>query len=139
MKHDPENRSCPLNDPETFLNPATSGMDCECDVKAIQGYNEWQELAYKIARDSSDGLMHYLRAKYPVFAVRVDRGGDPEHGGVKVKIVFEVESEKGLDKLFERVASDLRENVFTGELFHSVTIQARRSWGYSFETGKSRR
>lgn len=29
-KHDPNNDQCPLNDPETYANPATPGLDCSC-------------------------------------------------------------------------------------------------------------
>jgi hypothetical protein len=31
--HDDENESCPLNDPETFANPATRGLGCSCGKK----------------------------------------------------------------------------------------------------------
>ena len=30
LPHDPHNASCPLNDPETFCNPATVGLGCTC-------------------------------------------------------------------------------------------------------------
>lgn len=28
--HDRNNQDCPLNDPETFCNPATRGLSCSC-------------------------------------------------------------------------------------------------------------
>ena len=28
--HDHSNRRCPLNDPETFMHPATRGLGCSC-------------------------------------------------------------------------------------------------------------
>lgn len=28
--HDAQNEECPLNDPETFANPATRGLQCCC-------------------------------------------------------------------------------------------------------------
>ena len=31
--HDEDNESCPLNDPETFANPATCGLGCSCSKK----------------------------------------------------------------------------------------------------------
>lgn len=34
QKHDDKNSDCPLNDPETFANPVTSGLDCTCPVIA---------------------------------------------------------------------------------------------------------
>lgn len=32
MTHDKHNGDCPLNDPETFANPATAGLPCTCSV-----------------------------------------------------------------------------------------------------------
>lgn len=29
-QHDNNNEACPLNDPETFANPVTSGLGCNC-------------------------------------------------------------------------------------------------------------
>jgi hypothetical protein len=31
MSHDENNADCPINDPETFANPALPGMQCSCN------------------------------------------------------------------------------------------------------------
>lgn len=33
MTHNPGNSECPLNDPETFVNPAVQGLACTCSPK----------------------------------------------------------------------------------------------------------
>ena len=62
--HDNKNNDCPLNDPETFANPVTAGLGCECpDISPTQ----------LIIRQ----LKEVLGIDHPITSLRVewDQGG----------------------------------------------------------------
>jgi hypothetical protein len=68
--HNPDNKECPWNDPETFMNPATAGLDCTC--KGFLGRLEIE--SYVVSKDEYN---------YELLIIRPD--------GSKLKVLIPVE------------------------------------------------
>jgi dUTP pyrophosphatase len=58
--HDNKNDDCPWNDPETFANPATSGMPCSCSFVSRDEY--MRDTAAVLRRSESVGPITILDA-----------------------------------------------------------------------------
>jgi len=85
MDHLQNNPNCPLNDPETFANPATAGLPCTCEQdvdEALARANQLPEMAIEEcceaideARDltkdmEGDSIVHYIPLKALEMMVR---------------------------------------------------------------------